>query len=148
MRGKVMLAVTAALLLLVGARAGEDEKKELRKFTGAWVATAVTVNGKELGPDRVKMVVLEVKGDKYTFTNGKELIKGTHKLDPSKKPKAIDAVRSTGKDEGKTLEGIYELNDDTFKVCFAAPGKERPTEFSAEEGSGRRLIVMKRVKKR
>jgi uncharacterized protein (TIGR03067 family) len=142
-----LLAVSAALLLAAATRAGDGEKKELEKFTGSWAATAVTVDGKELPAERVKAVRLEVKGNQYTYTAGKEVIKGTHKLDPGKKPKAIDAMRATGEGKGETLKGIYELDDDTFKVCFAAPGKDRPTEFSAKEGSGRRLIVMKRVKK-
>ena len=41
--------------------------------------------------------------------------------------------------------GIYELEGDTFKVCFAAPGKaDRPTEFKSAAGSGHRLLVLKR----
>jgi len=55
-------------------------------------------------------------------------------------------LRAKGPDKGKTLLGIYELSDDAYKVCFAAPGKDRPTEFNSKEGSGNRLIVMKREK--
>jgi uncharacterized protein (TIGR03067 family) len=68
-------------------------------------------------------------------------------LDPTKKPKAIDAVRSEGMDKGKPMLGIYELEGESQKVCFAPVGKERPTEFSSAAGSGHVLTVWKRAKK-
>jgi hypothetical protein len=36
---------------------------------------------------------------------------------------------------------------DTRKVCVAAAGKGRPTEFAAPPGSGHVLAVLKRVKR-
>jgi uncharacterized protein (TIGR03067 family) len=86
--------------------------------------------------------------EKYTFKAGKTEAEGTHKLDPTKTPKQIDAVRTKGPNAGQKMLGIYELTDDTFKVCFAPPGKtERPTEFKSAAGSGQRLMVLKREKK-
>ena len=41
--------------------------------------------------------------------------------------------------------GIYEVNGDTWKHCFALD--KRPTEFGSKEGSGVTYIVLKRVKK-
>jgi uncharacterized protein (TIGR03067 family) len=140
-----MLAVAAGLVLAGGARA--DEKEELKKFTGTWQAEKITVNGKDMDAEATKAVKLVVAGGKYTLTTARDVIKGTHQLDPSKSPKQIDAVRSTGPDKGKTIKGIYELTGDGFKVCFGAPGKDRPEKFEAKQGSDCRLIVMKRLKK-
>ena len=42
--------------------------------------------------------------------------------------------------------GIYEIEGDTQKVCFAPPEKERPTKFESESGSGLMLITSKRAK--
>ena len=42
---------------------------------------------------------------------------------------------------------IYELDGDTFKLCYAAPGEERPKEFSAKGANGITLAVWKRAKK-
>ena len=42
--------------------------------------------------------------------------------------------------------GIYKLNDDHYKVCFAPPGKPRPNEFGAKPGSGYILQVWARTK--
>jgi hypothetical protein len=49
---------------------------------------------------------------------------------------------------GRThLPGIYKLDDGTFTLCYARPGKGRPTDFKAKEGSGHSLSVWKQVKK-
>jgi uncharacterized protein (TIGR03067 family) len=68
-------------------------------------------------------------------------------LDPSKKPKAIDYVVTEGDHKGKKLLGIYELDGDTVKFCFAPPDKERPSDFTAERRSGRTYSAWKRKAK-
>jgi uncharacterized protein (TIGR03067 family) len=145
MRFKMVLAAAMGLALALGASA-DAPKTELDKFTGTWLAVSITHDGKETPAEDVKNVVLNVKGKDYTLFTGKELIKGTHKLDGGKTPKTIDATRTRGPDKGMTIKGIYELDEKTFKVCFAAPGKERPKGFNAKAGTGNRLIVMKRIK--
>jgi uncharacterized protein (TIGR03067 family) len=142
------LLVLALGLLIAGRSLAATPDEELAKLTGTWFATAVTSDGKEWAPADVKKVFLIVKGADYTFGEGARVAKGTHKLDPSKSPKTIDATRTSGAEKGSTFKGIYELEGDTFKVCFASPGKDRPADFSAKEGSGRRLIVLKRSKKK
>lgn len=49
--------------------------------------------------------------------------------------------------KGKTTLGIYKLEGNQFTVCFAPPGKERPTEFSTTSGTGQFIHVWKRQKK-
>src|SRR5947208_6703922 len=137
-----LVLLAAGLVVLTG----QARAKEQKTFEGNWKAVSITNDGKEVPKEEVEKVTLTVKGDKYVLKTGAETIEGTHKLDPSKKPWAIDATRTTGPDKGKTIHGIYELTDDTYKVCFAAPGKDRPTEFASKPGSGHRLIVMKRQK--
>src|SRR3954447_590108 len=85
---------------LVGADnpGGAAGKKELEKFTGSWKAVAAVRDGKEMTRARAGKIHPVVEGEKDTFQDatGKP-VKGTHKLDPSKTPKEIDAVRATGK---------------------------------------------------
>ena len=73
----------------------------------------------------------------------------TIKLDSTKNPKWIDM---TLKVQGMSMTalGIYELKDDSWKFCLAMSDKgdkpaTRPTDFTAERGSGRYLAVMKRT---
>ncbi len=62
-------------------------------------------------------------------------------IDPSKKPKTIDYDVIDGPTKGKRHLGIYELDGDTFKSCFGAPGAERPTDFTSKPGDGRTSTV-------
>jgi uncharacterized protein (TIGR03067 family) len=144
---KMLLAVgLLSAGLVAGEGPGEDRAGDAKRFEGTWQAVSVTHDGKELAKEKTEKMTLTVKGDRYTLKTASETIEGTHKLDPSKDPRTIDALRSAGPDRGKKILGIYELTGDMYKVCFAPPGKARPTEFSSKEGSGNRLIVMKREK--
>jgi uncharacterized protein (TIGR03067 family) len=139
----------AALSFGLAAAVADDKagKDELEKFTGTWKGVSVVRDGKDVPKPEAEAVRLVVAGEKYTLTEGSEAIEGTHKLDPTKKPKEIDAVRTKGPNKGVTLRGVYELTDDTFVVCFAAPGKDRPKELKAEGGPGLRVLAFKREKK-
>ena len=48
--------------------------------------------------------------------------------------------------EKEVMLGIYELGDDSYKVCFAPVGKPRPGEFTSQPGSGNILQVWEREK--
>jgi len=145
-----MLACCAVLAapFLAGADAADDAvKKDLERFAGTWRAVSAVLDGKELSKDEAGKITLTVHGEKYTYRGASgEAVEGTHKLDPAKKPRELDAVRSKGKGKGETIRAIYELTEDTYKVCLAAPDKPRPREFSSKPGSGHRLLVFKRVK--
>src|SRR5262245_30371131 len=123
-----LLAVAALYFGLSAVAADEKaEKVELEKFTGTWKGASVVQDGKEMPKAEAEAVKLVVAGEKYTLKIGDQDIEGTHNLDPTKKPKQIEAVRTKGPNKGEKMLGIYELEGDTFKVCFAAPGKDRPT---------------------
>jgi uncharacterized protein (TIGR03067 family) len=143
MMGQKLWGIVAAGLL--AAEPGDTAKAELEKFQGEWVLAAGTRDGQEMPAEEARKLTRVIKGDQYTMLlDGKEVGKGTLKVDPTKKPKAIDVQRA---EEGaKPMLGIYEFDGDTQKACFAAPGKERPTEFSSKAGSGNLLSVWKRKK--
>jgi uncharacterized protein (TIGR03067 family) len=67
---------------------------------------------------------------------------GTIKLDATKKPKQMDTVST----EKEVMLGIYELEGDGYRVCFAPVGKPRPSEFTSKSGSGNILQVWEREK--
>src|SRR5262249_33200073 len=79
--------------------------------------------------------------------NGRVFLKAKYTVDPAQRPRAIDYAMTDGPTRGKTQLGIYELDGDRVKFCFAAPGKERPTDFTTKEGSGRTLRTWKRAGK-
>ena len=139
---KWQLSGLAAVVILFAGVASGDDKKELDRFQGEWVYVSSEKDGKKTPEEELKGVVRTIKGDQYTLSKGdKVLARGTIKVDPSKKPATIDVMRSDG---DRALLGIYEFDGDTQKVCLAAPGKDRPREFSAKEGSGNTLTVWKK----
>jgi uncharacterized protein (TIGR03067 family) len=46
--------------------------------------------------------------------------------------RAIDYDMTEGPTKGEKHLGIYELDGDTVKFCFAAPGKDRPTALHVQ----------------
>ena len=67
-------------------------------------------------------------------------IKGTLKIDPSKKPKTIDMTITEGRrdeDKGKELHGIYELEKDALKWSTSEPGARTGPRSSAPRRAAR-----------
>jgi uncharacterized protein (TIGR03067 family) len=138
----------AAGLGISGAAADEARdpaKKELEALQGQWKLVSATRDGKDMPRDMVKALKCTIKGDKFTVArDGKAVEEGTLKLDTTKKPREIDMALGDGK---LIALGIYELSEDTYKLCYAPPGKERPKALDAKEGTGYTLCEWRREKK-
>jgi uncharacterized protein (TIGR03067 family) len=144
MNWKWLPALLVVGLLVAADDKKEDAKKDKEKLTGTWTVVSATQSGKEAENAKDGTVVFE--GDNITATvDGKEH-KLTFKIDPDKKPKTIDLTPSDGPEKDKVHEGIYSLEKDELKICFAKPGAERPKEFESKEGSEIMLIVLKKSK--
>jgi len=103
-------------------------------------------DGTSLTEDKVKHTTIVIKDDTFHFPHlAKDATSkaGTIKLDATKKPKQIDTISTTK----EVMRGIYEMDGDGYKVCFAPVGKPRPSKFASEPGSGHILQVWARQKK-
>ena len=138
-----------AILGLVGACVAQDAAKtEMAKLDGSWSMVSGEANGQAMPKDMVSDGKRVAKDGETSISFGGQIFfKAKFTVDPTKKPKTIDYVMTEGLTKGKIQFGIYELDGDTVKFCFAAPGKDRPTEFAAKEGSQCTLSVWKRDKK-
>src|SRR5262252_4202232 len=95
---KYVLAVfgTALLLSPVPAADKDDAKKDQEALQGTWKPVSSEQGGKDQG-DEAKEHTLIFEKDTFTVKRGDQvLLKGTFKLDPSKKPKAIDMTVTEG----------------------------------------------------
>ena len=54
--------------------------------------------------------------------------------------------QSLAPDRGRLLKAIYQLDGDTLKVAHGEAGAPRPKDFTAKEGSGVTVVVLKRQK--
>ncbi len=124
-------------------------KKDRAQFKGTWRVVSLVVDGnKAPDSDAQKIIVTNHADGTWVVKVGdKEVARGTSTIDPTKKPKTLDFVPTVGSNQGKTHLGLYELKGDSRKLCFVAPGKDRPTEFSSTPGSGHILVVFRRDKK-
>ncbi len=138
-----LFAVAAALLLNAGAPADSD----LDKLQGTWVLAAMESDGEAVPAESFKGWNSEYKGNKLTLRAGETVRRrGIITLEPSRKPKAINTWDQDGPFADQTVPGIYELDGDVLRLCFARPGEDRPKEFSTKGGKAFLYCVYKRSK--
>jgi uncharacterized protein (TIGR03067 family) len=148
MRRHTWPLLAAALLLVAAEPAADANKKDREAMQGDWVAASLVSDGEKQSDDEAQTRFRTVKGDAYTvYAFDKPIGKGTFTLDATRKPKTIDARPEGAAKDAPPLLGIYEIDGDTFRACFAASGKERPKDFACKAGSGHTLTVWKREKK-
>jgi|SRR5260370_27176617 uncharacterized protein (TIGR03067 family) len=140
------LLPAGAALVMADDKKDDAVKEELKKFEGTWKLVSSEHDGEKAPDDAIKTAKAMAKGGQVTLSvDGKTVMEADFTIDPTKKPKTIDAtVTTAGPDKGKKTLGIYEIDGDTMKICFS--DKERPKEFSAKKGSGCTLDMYKREK--
>ncbi len=132
-----MRHVIAALSLGLGlwlapAEAGElteAGKKELVKLTGVWRLVSSEREGKI--EENVPPLTIEIRGDRFLL-NDKDVGLRITTLEPGVTPGLLDITHDETK---RTIEAIYELKDDQWRITANAStdgAPERPTEFSTQ----------------
>src|SRR6266542_5778100 len=143
------LLIGLAAFVISQARAADPEatKKDFAQFQGEWSRVSGSGDGQPLPDEMRKQMKRVCKGDELTLTRaGQIFFRAKIVIDPTKQPKTIDYQMTEGFTKGKTQLGIYELEGDTLKSCFGAPGAERPADFTSKPGDGRTLSGWKREK--
>jgi uncharacterized protein (TIGR03067 family) len=139
-------AILLAVVAVASAR-DDDAKKAQESLQGKWKLVAGEMGGMKMPEGALENGSWVIKDNHYTFRAAEQTEKGTIKLDPGKKPAAIDLEITEGGDKGKTQVGIYKLEGDKLTVCVARAGdKERPTEFKTKEGTEQLMFTFQRDK--
>jgi uncharacterized protein (TIGR03067 family) len=134
------------LMLFAAATASAEDKKadpkaDAAALKGVWEIVSMTHDGKEMRSTGRTLVFTEKEFTAFSGEKKGRTVAFT--LDPSTEPKRIDLDR--GGEDGKAF-GIYALDKDELKLCYAAPGTRRPTAFESKEGQKVFLLVLKRTK--
>lgn len=126
-----ILCVVGWLTLPVGTPLDDGSKRDLERFQGSWQATAIlTDDGRSAPVEDLENTRLVVTGDRFVLKGKEYTITGRITIDGAKTPKTIDVTLDAkeGQQPVKLL-GIYCIDGETRKSCFAMPDKNRPTSF-------------------
>lgn len=142
---------TTALLLtalLCSHSLAADKDPETKQFQGHWEVIELAEDGKVIPQEAIREWLpsggrFEIAENAIIFTSpddGKKHVK-VFSLDSTQYPNGID-LSTRNKQDGL---GIYKFDKDRLIVCISDPEEsQRPTDFSAKEGSKRMLMVLQR----
>src|SRR5260370_30815143 len=140
--------------LLLGADTQKDDavKTETKNLQGTWSVVSAEREGGKVSDDEIKKTTLVIKGDKLiarktenTPKPEEKIIEMSFTLDPTKNPKWIDVTYTDGERKGESSLGIYELKDDSLKICMSRR-TTRHSEFETKAEAQRHMMVLKREK--
>ena len=149
MKLKVLAVLVIGGVLAVAAGGHGQEKKVAKtdeeRLQGAWSIAAMERMGMEATDEKFKDAKIVFSSGRLKVKMNGEEMDLTYKLDPGKKPKRIDFIEIGNGGKEQVHQGIYVLDGDTVKICFAHAGNPRPTEFTTNV-SDDKMITLKRAK--
>ncbi len=129
-----------------GAAEADPLRAELTLLEGDWAMVSCVRDGHALHKAMIKTGKRVARGNENTVSFGdKVILKAAYSLGVSNRPKTIDYILTAGPNQGEMQHGIYELDGDTVRFHFAAPGLPRPAGFTAAVSKGGTLVVWKRT---
>ena len=136
-RTLLLIAFIWPTSLSVHGNTFEDNEKAIQ---GTWVIVQAELGGQRLPDVGLKGTKLILKEGRYQF----QIDQGEYKLHLIEKMTAMDMMGKQGPNEGKTFLAIYELKDNTLKICYDLAGKVRPKIFKTEAGTRQFLVTYQR----
>jgi uncharacterized protein (TIGR03067 family) len=125
----------------------QTARTDLKKLQGTWERVAMEVEGEAAPEALIEGWSSTYEGNRLTLRNKDGVYRHCIvTLAPERTPKATNTWDLEGPFEDQTLPGIYEIDGDVLKLCFAKPGSKRPTEFTTKKGTGFLYFEYKRKK--
>jgi uncharacterized protein (TIGR03067 family) len=115
---------------------------DLAAIQGTWRVTYSEDSGRVAPQEMLKDLQFRFIESKLITQIGARITEATFQLDSATTPKSIDLT-----EKGRTKQGIYDLDGDTLRICFAEESKDRPTAFDSKPDSSNDVVIMlKRIK--
>ncbi len=151
MRFSLAVLLATSFSLLSGLGVAADQNPDVKQIQGKWEVVELVEDGKVIPKEAIREWLpsggqFEVAENAIIFVSphdGKKHVK-VFSLDATQFPKGIDLSTREKKDG----TGIYRFDGERLIVCFSDPEEsQRPTEFSAKEGSNNVLMTLQRMGK-
>jgi uncharacterized protein (TIGR03067 family) len=123
-----------------GDQKAQDDQKALQ---GEWIPVKAELAGQPMAEAVLKTISLKLVINEYEVLVAGKPDKGTWTIDPATKPKSMTIVGVKGPNADKTFPAIYELADDTLRICYDLSGKKLPTEFKTKPNTKLYLVTYK-----
>ncbi len=118
--------------------------EDSKQLQGVWSIVSLEMDGHSSSGAALDSAKISIQGKRFISTGMGAAYEGTIELDPTSTPKAFALNFTTGPEKGNSNLGIYELEGDTWRICLATRGTNRPQRFAAPPGTGIALEVLKR----
>jgi uncharacterized protein (TIGR03067 family) len=132
----IYLVVAASMISISLATHMGSQDQDKAALQGRWRAVEATSNGQPPPAGMLERLTLVFNGDTVSIMGAPPT---RFTIDTKSTPSRIDILNS------RHQVGIYELNEDTLKLCFGMDG-DRPKAFHTEPRTDHTYMRLKRVK--
>jgi len=148
MINSALLVLVAGLPVAADVSQTNPAKTDKDYLQRTWVVESFRGFADPSVQEDFKHLKLTVRGDEILARYGEKTAKASYKLDPTKRPTAIDVTLLDGPEKvrGKTFHGIYLLEGDVLRIAYRDPGKPRPEEFILRDGGDVHQVFFKCTK--
>jgi uncharacterized protein (TIGR03067 family) len=115
-----------------------------KSLQGDWIPVKGELGGKPMPDALLKTISLKLGNGTYDVSVGGQADQGTYEVDASTTPKSMVIKGTVGPNAGRTIPAIYELEDQTLRLCYDLSGAQRPREFSSAVGTKLYLVTYQR----
>jgi uncharacterized protein (TIGR03067 family) len=119
-------------------------RADQKAVQGTWLVAELEADGHKMPASMLGGAKVVIKGDLFMSHGMGATYEGDVELDAAQSPKHFTLKFTKGPEKGNTNPGIYELDGDTWRICIATRGGERPKKFATKAGSGHALETLVR----
>ena len=134
------------LFVVVSFAAFAADSPDAKAIEGNWTPVKAELGGQSMTDAVLKTISLKLTDGRYEVIAGGNPDNGTYALDAATKPRSMTVTGTDGPNKGKMFPCIYELKDDTLRICYDLSGEKRPTEFKSVAGTKLYLVTYNRKK--
>jgi uncharacterized protein (TIGR03067 family) len=142
----IALGLLTVCLSGVEVRAGTPAaEQDSTRIQGTWKLVSLEDKGKPVPPESLPDLTIFFGKKQFMIEQDNVLTQaGSVGFDSESSPKSITTIVSFGKEEGKSMLGVYEFDKDSLKICLDPTGRSRPTALKTDEVSSFTLATYKR----